>query len=358
MPEFDIDSEPALKKFIEHLGEWDGKGRGTPAARGIAHDIGKVLKYISPTKASFFALTDTDAVKRYLEYIKKETHILAHGLCTKLSNIISALKYMRVRLCKTQEERVPVAEALLRCEMWMPVLRKEKAYLTAVTQQEQGDGGELLQVQQFLTGKVTKQATDPLVKAIHRPLTTGEERVVVGVLLGTMIYSNFQRPGAATTATLEEFNQALPVEGSMEGVCYVMRVKRHKTMKEGPAQMVLSQADRNILKKYVARVHNIHETALDSQELLLYSGKPIKTPTYFIQKAAEACGVAAPTPTAVRKAAETKGLQTLSTPAHSLLSAHMGHGTVSSPSNEGQLSTTLIFATIATANCRAAWIPV
>ncbi len=118
-------------------------------------------------------------------------------------------------------------------------MRKEKAYLTTVTQQEQGDSGELLQVQQFLTGKVTKQATDLLVKAIHRPLTAGEERVVVGVLLGTMIYSNFQRPGAATNATLEEFNQALPVEGS-KGVCYVMRVKRHKTM---PAQVVLSRPE-------------------------------------------------------------------------------------------------------------------
>ncbi len=55
------------------------------------------------------------------------------------------------------------------------VLRREKAYLTTLHMQERGDGGELLQVQQFLSG-VEQRATELLTKATTVTLTPEEER--------------------------------------------------------------------------------------------------------------------------------------------------------------------------------------
>ncbi len=67
---------------------------------------------------------------------------------------------------------------------------------------------------------------------------------------------NFQRPGAITNATMEEFRDSVQVSGS-----YVMRVKRHKTMREGPAQVVIRGNDHEAIQKYIQRVRSKHETA-------------------------------------------------------------------------------------------------
>ncbi len=80
---------------------------------------------------------------------------------------------------------------------------------------------------------------------------------------------------------------------------YVMKVKHHKTMREGPAQRVMSEADWDMIQKYVLRVRNGGEAALVIEKQLLYKGKPLANPYYLLKKAAEACGVQAPTPMAV-----------------------------------------------------------
>ncbi len=320
MKAFHVDQEPAFQAFVEHLRRWDGGGRGKTAARSIVKDLSK---RISPGKADFMVLADTDKVQEYLEHIKNEQRCLAHGLCTKLQNVLTGLKYARLRLANP-DDRTRVQGAIERCTGWMPVLRREKSHLTSLTQQEKVDGGELLQVQQFFK-KVTDKAQHLLVKTLSHPLTPQKKQIVLGVLMGTLTYSNFQRSGAICNATLAEFRDAVAVTTLTGARSYVIKVKRHKAMREGPTQMVMSKADRTMIWKYVERVRNCGEAAVGVEELLLYSDKPFTRPYFFLKKAAEACGVEAPTPTWVRMAAETKSLKTLSVRSQALLSAHLTH---------------------------------
>ncbi len=46
------------------------------------------------------------------------------------------------------------------------------------------------------------------------------------------------------------------MKDSVGSTSYVMWVKRHKTMKEGPAQIVISEENRELLRKYVVRIRN------------------------------------------------------------------------------------------------------
>ncbi len=99
----------------------------------------------------------------------------------KLDNVLTALKYAQIRLCNTASQTQKCLTTTTQVKAWRQVLRREKAYLTTLCMQERGYGGELLQVQQFLSG-VEHRATELLTKAMTVTLTPEEESVVVGVI--------------------------------------------------------------------------------------------------------------------------------------------------------------------------------
>ena len=58
-------------------------------------------------------------------------------------------------------------------------------------------------------------------------LTQREHRVVVAALIGLILQRNWQRPGVAIQATVQEFADSEKVE--QEEPVFVMHVARHKT---------------------------------------------------------------------------------------------------------------------------------
>ncbi len=178
MPKFDLD-DPAVSNFIDFLMSLDGKSRQDKAARAIVSDVSKVLKFIHSRKASFLSLLDAENILKFMDHLKSESLCGAEGQCTKLDNVLTTLKYVQIRLCNTASQTQQCLTTTTRVKEWRQVLHREKAYLTTLCMQERGDGGELLQVQQFLSG-VEQRVMELLTKAMTVTLTPGKDSAVVG----------------------------------------------------------------------------------------------------------------------------------------------------------------------------------
>ena len=78
-------------------------------------------------------------------------------------------------------------------------------------------------------------------------------------------------------ATLEEFKSSKKVtEGGQ--TMMVMRVSRHKTANQGPANIVMTMDDHKLVRKYVNRIRQKQDPSGLREELfLLPGGKPVKT---------------------------------------------------------------------------------
>ena len=64
-------------------------------------------------------------------------------------------------------------------------------------------------------------------------------------------YRSWQRPGAVTGATVDEFYEAVKETDKSQNTCYVMFVARHKTARQGPATVTLTKQGHFFVQGYV-----------------------------------------------------------------------------------------------------------
>jgi len=156
-------------------------------------------------------------------------------------------------------------------------------------------------------------------------LTTEEEKLVVAALMGNILQKNFQRPGAAAQATLQEFNSIQKVNEGGEEV-RVMRVARHKTARKGPAYLTMTANDHKLLKKYVKRVRPRLDPAAQLDLLFIRRGpKQVKDVNALLNFLKGKYGLVIGTSTNLRKSGETASFQTLTVKESELVSRHMSH---------------------------------
>lgn len=164
-------------------------------------------------------------------------------------------------------------------------------------------------------------------------LTAEEEKLVVAALMGNILQKNFQRPGAAAQATLQEFNSIEKVNEGGEEV-RVMRVARHKAARKGPAYLTMAANDHKMLKKYVKRVRPRLDPAAQLDLLFIRRGpKRVKDVNALLNFLKGKYGLVIGTSTNLRKSGETASFQTLTVKESELVSRHMSprprqqHGT-------------------------------
>ena len=105
-------------------------------------------------------------------------------------------------------------------------------------------------------------------------LTTAKLDQASVVLAGSLLYKNWQRPGAIVNATLTEFENANVVRTGDETV-FVMKVVDHKTGSKGTANVVVEKTAHARIALYIDTVRKVQNTGNSSLLFLLTGGRRV-----------------------------------------------------------------------------------
>ena len=215
----------------------------------------------------------------------------------------------------------------LLCE-WKTTLRGERRF----KQQQrllQGQNDPTIQEATALLScnKLWVDVEDFLVMARIGGLENAQFRLLTAALLALLLQRSWQRLGAVVLATLAEFQSCTEVETEGGETVYVMRVLRHKTARQGPANITMTKADWRLLRRYIKYARPMMDPAGQIDNLLVSEGpKPIQQVNRELQLLAATYEVAVPSATTLRKVAATASLKTHSHGESQLIARQMSHG--------------------------------
>ena len=86
-------------------------------------------------------------------------------------------------------------------------------------------------------------------------------------LAALLVFKNMHRPGIVTNATLFECKNA-----SIQDKCRVVRVKKHKTSRKGPAKMIIAKEDVNRYHDYLNSLRPLVDPTEAIAELFVLPG--------------------------------------------------------------------------------------
>lgn len=330
LPRFPL-THPEVAPFVSFLEGFDGKRKTVEEARAVATDVSKFLKFTSPEKPNWQDLLVPPKVRSYLDHLKDSGMCGVDGLLTKLQRFEMGIKFVKLELLAEDDQA-----GYLRCQRatdrysdWRASLQPEKAVLNAQRLERASNSNKPVTELTALVRHTPlwDDVNDVLARAAvpGQNLTAEEEKLVVAALMGNILQKNFQRPGAAAQATLEEFNNVERViEGGEE--VRVMRVARHKTARKGPAYLTMTANDYKMLKKYVKRVRPRLDPAGQLDLLFIRRGpKQVKDVNALLNFLKGKYGLVIETSTKLRKSGETASFQTLTVKESELVSRHMSH---------------------------------
>ncbi len=108
---------------------------------------------------------------------------------------------------------------------------------------------------------------------------------------------------------MEEFWEARRETEGEEDV-YVMRVVRHKTARQGPANITMLKHDWELVKKYVNKVHPLTDPYGEFDSLFLdQEDKPVRNLSSHIRWLGQKYEMNLPTCTELRKVAATASME-------------------------------------------------
>ena len=204
----------------------------------VATDVSKYLKYARPSSdhPNWFDLLDDRKARAYLDMLNNTGACGASGQLTKIDRLLHALRYMRLEVAVDNagvKHRCDIMEE--RLGQWKAGIRPEKKL-----QEEKGRAAAESDIDMITLEEATavKQIRPDVVAAISNVAGAGgadtdDIKLILAFLLTLLAYRSWQRPGAVTNATLEEFGATTEVVSGGDAM-HVMKVGRHKTAREGP----------------------------------------------------------------------------------------------------------------------------
>ena len=321
-----LPSHPEIKKYNEYLRSYDGERKSEREAEAIATDVSKFLRYASE-KVDWLHIMNPQKVRSYLEHLEKKAACGVDGCLTKLQRISKALSYI------TQELYPNDKKIFFRCQQvaeryakWRRVLQKERTLKSKLRLEKVSDKARPLSQMVALTHHkpLWDNIAQLLLQAATTTLPPNEQRNVVAALVGLIVQKNWQRPGVATCATLEEFEASEKVDEDGPTVM-VMRVSRHKTARQGAAHVVMTVQDYELIRKYVRRIRPKQDPSGLHNELFLLPGpKPVQNAAALMQGLGRQYNIDVQTPTSLRKTGATAAIS-LGRDETTLIQRHMSH---------------------------------
>ena len=314
-PRFEND-HPTLVHFQRHLTGVDGGARCAKTALEMAVDVSKFLRYASGPSAPspiWQRLTERDQLLGYLDKLGRSS-VGPEGKLSKLDALCCALRFMKVEVLFGEESEGLHLRASHMLELiagWKSTLRKQKRKLRKKRLQELScQDLKLEEINELLENTALWQEFDNTCTRTKQGETLAKERLnqCSVTLAASILYKNWQRPGAIANATLEEFSACKLMQqkdGKAPSV-YVMCVKEHKTAQDGYARVLLEGIDYSRILLYKNTVRKCLDPDGTSTNLFVLSGsRPLTKLSSRIQSLGKIYGLTLPTATRVRKIGAT-----------------------------------------------------
>ena len=264
---------------------------------------------------------DRDQLVGYTKKLKR-AKVGPEGRLAKLDYFQAAIRFLKYHVVDENHplhRKLTLADGMLR--EWKKTLRREKRRLRKVRL-------EKVSAEQLSLDETTALLDHkPLWKDFRGksvPVRSLDQAAVV--LAGSLLYKNWQCPGAIVNATLEEFENATCMTDKS---LYIMHVEEHKTAMEGVAKVVMDTVDHERVFHYVATVRKaqIGEGSTDPKTLfVLCGGRGIKSLSSRLKVVGSTYGLQLPNATRVRKiGATTVAMKCGQTPEASLVTRQMSH---------------------------------
>ena len=278
-PRFDV-GDPTFVRFERYLCGIDGGSRSEKLARKMKMDVSKFLRYAcGPSGANWERLLDRDQLAGYVEKLKRAS-VGPEGQLSKLDALCAALRFVKVVVIRDAYNPM-YAQATGTIELisvWKTTLRRQKSILREKRLSElSSETLSRAEITSLLDCNPLWVHFDETCKAAEcntPALTTAKLDQASVVLAGSLLYKNWQRPGAIVNATLTEFENANVVRTGDETV-FVMKVVDHKTGSKGTANVVVEKTDHARIALYIDTVRKVQNTGNSSLLFLLTGGRRV-----------------------------------------------------------------------------------
>ena len=278
-PRFDV-GDPTFVRFERYLCGIDGGSRSEKLARKMKMDVSKFLRYAcGPSGANWERLLDRDQLAGYVEKLKRAS-VGPEGQLSKLDALCAALRFVKVVVIRDAYDPM-YAQATGTIELisvWKTTLRRQKSILREKRLSElSSETLSRAEITSLLDCNPLWVHFDETCKAAEcntPALTTAKLDQASVVLAGSLLYKNWQRPGAIVNATLTEFENANVVRTGDETV-FVMKVVDHKTGSKGTANVVVEKTDHARIALYIDTVRKVQNTGNSSLLFLLTGGRRV-----------------------------------------------------------------------------------
>jgi hypothetical protein len=126
------------------------------------------------------------------------------------------------------------------------------------------------------------------------------------ILAGSLLFKNWQRPGAIVNATLQEFKACKLMQRDEKASLYIMAAKEHKTAQEEYAKVVMEGVDYARIVQYKVSVRKCLDVEGTASHLFILSGgRKVTKLSSRVQSLGKKFGLTLPTATRVRKIGAT-----------------------------------------------------
>ena len=271
---------PMFLQFQRYLTGVDGGARSKKTALEMSVDISKFLYYASgPSCLSpcWERLTDQDQLLGYIGKLKRSS-VGPEGQLSKLDAFTAALRFFKVEILSGKDVSGLHSQATRMLEVisgWKGTLLKERRNLRQKRLQELScEDLSLEEVTALIECTQLWRQFDTTCTRAKRgeTLSTAMLNQCSICLAASVLYKNWQRPGAVVNATVQEFEACKLMSRNEKASVYIMSVKEHKTAKEGYARLVLDGIDYARIVQYAGTVRKCLNPNEGSNKLLLLSG--------------------------------------------------------------------------------------
>lgn len=276
-PKFDI-ALPIFLRFESYLTSIDGGMRSSKTAREITIDVSKFLRYACGSTCAhpdWRRLTDRDQLVGYVQKLTR-AKVGPEGQLAKLDAFICALRFVKAVViadcshpmhvdCTSTEEIIA---------RWKKALRRQKVKLRKKRLQDLScEQLSLEEVAALIDCKLLWSNINEINMDAERgkPITTSQLNMCSIAIAGSILYKNWQRPGAVCNASLSEYQNAKTIVQDVK-TRYVMSVQQHKTSQEGYAKLVLEPLDHARICQYVHQIRPLQDPEGISTNLFIVSG--------------------------------------------------------------------------------------
>lgn len=244
-----------LLEFRRYLQSLDGKLRSRDVADSISMDVSKYLYYANPKVLNWAALLNKQKIEQYISHLETSGACGIDGRVQKLERICSALDFVADVKYSSSEDYLAISrvkECIL--TKWMKPLRKQrkkKQVSRLVERSNRSDGPTFDDVTQIVECEAMwrffQETVDNAV--MGEAIPDKDLETAMGAALTLLVLPSWQRPGAGTGCTIEEWHNRVKHPD-----CSIMTVVEHKTGHMGPATLQITNANVGKMEMYVTHL--------------------------------------------------------------------------------------------------------